>query len=110
MASRADWEKRVAEWKRSGLTAEVFAAQRGFKPGTLLWWSSTLRRPATRVGRRAADVGFARVVAVDDDGASARPVEPSALEIVLASGRVVRVRRGFDAAVLRELLSALEAS
>lgn len=109
MASRADWEKRVADWKRSGLTAEVFAAQRGLKPRTLLWWSSTLRRPAGRSGRRATEVGFARVVAVDA-GASARPVEPAALEIVLASGRIVRVRRGFDAAVLRELLGALEAS
>jgi transposase len=111
MASRADWKKRVAEWKRSGLTAGVFADQRGLNPRTLLWWSSTLRRPAARVADRAAEVGFARVVTVDHGAPAPAPsVEPAALEIVLTSGRVVRVRRGFDVAVLREVLSALEAS
>lgn len=108
MASRAEWEKHVTEWKRSGLTSGAFAARRGLNPRTLLWWSSTLRCPAARNVRRAAEVGFARVMAVDD--AAARSVEPAALELVLASGRVVRVRRGFDATALRELLSALEAS
>ena len=108
MASRTEWKKRVTEWKSSGLTSAAFAARRGLNPRTLLWWSSTLRRPAARDVRCAAEVGFARVVAVD--GAAARSVEPAALELVLASGRVVRVRRGFDPAVLRELLSALEGS
>jgi hypothetical protein len=109
MANRADWEQRVAEWKRSGLTAEIFAAKRGLNTRTLRWWSSALRRPVARVARRAAEVGFARVVAADNDAFSG-PVEPAALEIVLGSGRVVRVRRGFDAAVLQELLHALEAA
>jgi hypothetical protein len=27
MASRAQWQKRVAQWKKSGRTAEDFAAQ-----------------------------------------------------------------------------------
>jgi len=108
MANRAEWRKRVTEWKRSGLTAEVFAAERGFSPRTLLWWSSTLRRPTARLANRAAEVSFARLVPID--GAPAPPAEPAALEIVLASGRVVRVRQGFDAGLLRELLAALEAS
>ncbi len=108
MASRAEWKKRVAEWKRSGLTAEVFAAEHGLQPRTLLWWSSTLRRPAARANADTAEVSFARVVPIDS--APARPAEPAALEIVLAAGRVVRVRQGFDAALLRELLTALEAS
>lgn len=108
MASRAEWKQRVAQWKRSGLTAEVFAAQEGLNPGTLRWWSSALRRPTARVRAHAAEVGFARVVPVEV--AATRPAEAAALEVVLVSGRVVRVRQGFDAALLRELLSALEAS
>lgn len=108
MASRAEWEQRVAQWKRSGLTAELFAAQRGFNPGTLRWWSSALHRPVAGERAQAAEVGFARVVPVED--AAPRPAEPAALEVVVGSGRVVRVRQGFDAALLRELLSALEAS
>jgi hypothetical protein len=33
VASRAQWQKRVAQWKKSGLTAEDFAAQEGRSPG-----------------------------------------------------------------------------
>jgi hypothetical protein len=107
MASRAQWQKRVAQWKKSGLRAEDFAAQQGLNPGTLRWWSSKLRRPTARVAEPAAEVSFARLVPVDT--ASARPAEPATLEVVLTSGRVVRVRPGFDATLLRELLTALEA-
>lgn len=107
MARRAEWKERVAQWKKSGQTAEVFAARRGLNPSTLRWWSSTLQRPAAREGAHAFEAGFARVVPVED--ATAQPAEPAALEIVLRSGRIVRVRQGFDAALLRELLAALEA-
>jgi transposase len=104
MASRAQWKERVAQWKKSGLTAEVFAAQQGLNRATLLWWSSELRRPAAH----AVDAGFARLVPLDP--APVRSAEPAALDVVLASGRVVRVRQGFDATLLRDLLAALEAS
>lgn len=107
MASRAEWEKRVTQWKRSGLTAQVFAAQQGLNLRTLQWWSSTLRRPPVRPRTQAAKVSFARVVPVENG--PARQIEPAALEVTLASGRVVRVRQGFDAALLRELIAALEA-
>ncbi len=104
MASRAQWEQRVAQWRRSGLTAEAFATQQGLNVHTLRGWSSALQRPAARV----VNAGFARLIAVDT--ASARPVEPGAIDVVLASGRVVRVRQGFDPALLRDVLAALEAS
>lgn len=62
MSSRAEWKQGVAEWKRNGQTAEVFAAARGLNPRTLLWWSSTLRLPAARRAERAADISFAQLV------------------------------------------------
>ena len=40
--------------------------------------------------------------------ADAVPTQPSALEVVLADGRTVRVAPGFDAATLRQLLAVLE--
>jgi transposase len=104
MASRAEWQRRVTQWKKSGLTAEVFAAQQGLNPGTLRWWSSALRRPAAP----SAATGFARLVAAD--AAPSAATEPAALDLVLPSGRMVRVRRGFDPALLRELLAVVEAS
>lgn len=106
MARRAEWKRRVQQWKKSGQTAEVFAARRGLNPSTLRWWSSTLQRSAAPERAPAPEVGFARVVPVDT--APARSDEPAALELVLPSGRVVRVRQGFDAALLRELIAALE--
>lgn len=102
MASRVEWQQRVAQWKSSGLTAEAFAARRGLKAGTLRWWSSTLGRAGGRLG----GAGFALVVPTAT--APAEPVESPALDVVLPSGRVVRVRRGFDPAFLGELLVALE--
>jgi hypothetical protein len=104
MASRAEWQRRVTQWKKSGLTAEVFAAQQGLHPGTLRWWSSALRRPAAQ----STKIGFARLVAADAVPSAA--AEPATLDLVLGSGRIVRVRRGFDPALLRELLAAVEAS
>jgi hypothetical protein len=57
--------------------------------------------------RRAAEqVVFAPVRVVSD----AVPARSSALEVVLADGRVVRVAPGFDAATLRQLLAMLEQS
>jgi transposase len=104
MASRAEWQQRVTQWKKSGLTAEVFATRQGLNPRTLRWWSSALQRPA--VG--SAPIGFARLVAAD--AAPSPSVEPAILDLVLPSGRIVRVRRGFDPALLRELLAVVEAS
>ena len=66
MARAAIWERRVAEWKSSGLTAAEFAVGRGFAASTLTWWSSRLSRsavairPATVEGRTV--VPLARVV------------------------------------------------
>jgi hypothetical protein len=94
----------VAKWKKSGLRAEDFAAREGLNLGTLRWWSSRLRPPVAG----GAEVDFAPLVTVVPVAAEAS--EPGPLEIVLGSGRVVRVRPGFDPALLREVLSVLEAS
>src|SRR6266545_5802251 len=55
----AIWKKRVASWRASGKTAQAFSAGRGWSAGTLLWWSSRLRRDA---GTSASEVRFAQVV------------------------------------------------
>jgi transposase len=104
MASRAQWTRTVAQWKRSGLTAEVFAEQQGLNVHSLRGWSSALQRPSVTTSH----TGFARVVAIDS--AATRPAEPAMVEVVLASGRVVRVGKGFDPGLLREVVAALEAS
>lgn len=41
--TRADWKQLVAEWKRSGSTAERFASGHGLSAKSLRWWSWHLR-------------------------------------------------------------------
>jgi hypothetical protein len=45
-ATRDEWTSRITEWKASGLSAEVFARDRGFSFRTMLWWQANLRAGA----------------------------------------------------------------
>lgn len=46
---RGLWEKRIAEWQRSGQSQRVFCAQRGLALSTFQWWRrQARRREATR--------------------------------------------------------------
>lgn len=52
MARRTDWAKRVAAWKRSGLTAVEFGERTGTLPKKLYWWSWFLKRREGTTGGR----------------------------------------------------------
>jgi hypothetical protein len=95
MANASTWAKRVSAWRSSGQTADAFASGRGFAGGTLRWWASRLaRRPPALV----------RVVAAPS------PSTPSAPSVELEVGGVsVRVRPGFDGALLGQVLDVLAA-
>jgi hypothetical protein len=58
------------------------------------WWKYTAERKRELAARRQQEM--------DSAGAA------DALEVVTAAGRVLRVRAGFDADVLRQLLAVLE--
>jgi transposase len=127
--SREVWEKRVARWRESGLSAREFAAEVGIKAGTLGWWSSRLRQgepgeAATGPHRRLKErtertapaaattppVKWVEVVGVEGhtaqrDGAAA----PMPVFELLVAGRTIRVPAGFDADSLRRLIAVVEA-
>jgi hypothetical protein len=90
----AIWSERARAWRASGLTAAAFADGKGFAGSTLRFWASRLK---------SAPVASApRVVQL-----VARRAEPET-EVVIEVGAVrVRVRRGFDRALLAEVLGAL---
>jgi hypothetical protein len=108
--SRNEWRKRVARWKKSGLTAKEFGAREGINPGTLYFWryklayGDRLDRPPRRGTR--SDAMVASLVEVQ---APAAVVGDHRFEIEVRNGRLIRVGAGFDAERLRALLAVVEA-
>lgn len=96
MATESEWRRRVQAWRASGESATQFAARAGYNARTLTWWSSRLRAKAS------PPVRFVRVVAPET------PASPATVDVVLASGRVVRVGPRLDPALLRGVIAALE--
>jgi hypothetical protein len=97
--SRAWWRRFVEEWPRSGRTQAAYCREHGVALGSFCWWRSRFlseTRPS-----------FLPVKIVEARAASP-PSAPSPLEVVLRSGHLVRIREGFDAALLREVVIALE--
>jgi hypothetical protein len=92
------WRRWIDQWRASGLSARAFCAQHRLSTANFYNWRRILER------RSAEQVVFAPVQVVAD----ALPTQTSALEVVLADGRAVRVAPGFDAATLRQLLAVLE--
>jgi hypothetical protein len=94
MANRDEWANRVRQWRASGLTAGEFATREGINANTLKWWSSRLRG--------AGEAKFIDVTAL------VTPPQVPALEVVVRGSVSLRVQPGFDAALLRAVVSALE--
>ncbi len=98
MADMAEWRRRVAEWRGSGLTAAEFCRSREFAASTLRWYSSRLgadtpteTAPVMIQVRRAAPVPPASAAAV----------------VVEIGGAIVRVPEGANEATLAAVFAAL---
>src|SRR5229473_5565969 len=87
------WRRWLKEWQASGLSVRAFCERQRLSEPSFYAWRREL---AKRDAQRPAFVPV-HVVAEGDPGA--------ALELVVASGRRVRVPAGFDAATLRQLLA-----
>jgi len=95
MADRTEWSKRVAAWRRSGLSTEEFCRGRGYPASTLRWYSSQLRASAEPEPRTA-------MIEVVRDTTSAR-----GHVLVELEGALVHVPWGVDAATLAVVFDAL---
>jgi transposase len=111
-ATRSTWAARVEAWRKSGQTAEEFAADKPYKGSTLVWRAWQLRREhrgrsKTRdVASRARGQGVPRIALAEV--VRRAPAEgPGARVTVEVMGARVSVTRGFDAALLREVVQAL---
>jgi len=113
MASRAQWAKRVTDWRRSGQTSEEFCAGKSFTAGGLRNAAHVLEREGAG-SRQALAVPMARVVRASPPVARVstphRASDASSGDVELmvdVPGARVTVRRGCDRATLTTVLQAL---
>ena len=102
--SRAEWQKRVARWQDSGLSADEFAAEIGVNAGTLRQWKYTLNRMARGSARRKPMVDVASFVEVQNAPAASA----STFQLELGGDRRLHIPANFDAVALGRLLPLLE--
>src|SRR5262245_16586708 len=98
------WRQRIERWQQSQLSVRVFCRRhRLSEPSFYGWRRMLLERGMIAAAEAKALPAFVPIRLEQGAGDAART-----LEVVLAEGRVVRVRPGFDAATLRQLVEALE--
>jgi hypothetical protein len=106
--TKAIWAERVEEWRKSGKSAPEFAADKPYAGSTLQWAASRLKQGPARASRpgkgRRAPTGEIRMARVVRRVSQAAVVAEMVIEV---AGTRIGVRRGFDRALLREVVSAL---
>jgi hypothetical protein len=120
------WRWLLRHWQRSGLTGREFCVEQGISEANFYAWRRELARrdrqtmatkkltaplprqsaevtsSTSRPSSGAATPAFLKLAL--DAGAAL----PPAIEVVVAERRLLRVRSGFDADLLRQLLRLLE--
>src|SRR5262245_43150843 len=92
------WRQWLQQWQKSGLSVRAFCARHGLsQPSFYAWRREIQQRDAT-----AATSVPVQLVRHEELPSVNR------FEVVLASGRMLRVTPGFDPAALRQLLVVLE--
>jgi transposase-like protein len=115
---REAWKQVVDDLGRSGLSVARYAREHGLSARTLTWWrwalrarhadrSRAARRKSARAPRGEPRLSFVPVSVVADPTTSAHG---GALRVVLAHGRRIDVRAGFDGETLARLVRVLEAT
>ena len=99
----------VTAWEQSGEILTAFARRHGVRPNRLARWRDRLRKTRGPARLRFHPVKV-RETPVDGVARSAPVVAEggSGLELVLRGGRRILIGRGFDAALLVDLVRVLE--
>lgn len=111
------WRRLLGQWRRSGRTGRDFCAERGLsEPSFYAWRREIARRDQARAAAAATAGAGTATRPPDDAGAPAfrqltiagGVTRPPAIDVVVGAPRRLRVRAGFDADLLRQLLAVLE--
>ena len=102
--TEAKWAERVRAWRESGETAQEFARNHGFAASTLHGWSSRLSQATPPDLSQATPAETPRLLRL----VPKPPSTTSTPELVIEVGQArVHVGKGFDAALLSEVVRAL---
>jgi hypothetical protein len=109
MGHRGQWSEHEARgvlsaWRKSGLTLETFARDRGLTPQRVRWWKAKLEGKTTALVRSESSLALLRVQVTES--APSKRGEPVA--VYLRSGHIVKVGRGFDAEAFARVVAVLE--
>jgi len=96
------WRRLLAERDRSGLSVRAFCELHGLSEASLYAWRRTL------VEREAAQVRFVPVHLASEPNPTTSDGSGGAVELVLGTGRRLRIGPGFDGPTLTRLLALLE--
>jgi len=109
------WAKHVKDWKTSGLTCRQFADGAGLNAGTLMYWSTRLRKAATAGASSKAKATASRrrifpkgeFIEVLRPGPIAQ--RPATLTLVAGRGQFeIRMDDEFNPSALAKLLDVIE--
>jgi|ERR1017187_752226 transposase-like protein len=100
----------LAAARSSGKRLSRFAREHGFHVSRLYWWMKALKeQPAKPAAFLPVQVIEKRAPSASREGGVPRGAPAlSTVDVVLDSQRVIRVGRGFDPALLRAVIVALE--
>jgi transposase-like protein len=102
------WLGLIQRWQRSNLTVREFCLRHHLREPSFYFWRRVLRERGLIHDRpehsdQEATPAFVKVALASE------PKSATAVELVLSDRRVLRVRPGFDADTLLELVRLLEA-
>ena len=109
------WTKRVERWRDSGLSATEFAAEIGVNANSLRHWGWRVKaerrraesKPSAMEAEALTWVEVTAPKAEQEPTPSPAPAPSEKIELVLASGHVVRVPTHFEPEALRRLLAVV---
>jgi hypothetical protein len=107
---RGQWSEHEARgvlnaWRKSGLSVERFAEQRGLVPQRIYWWRKKLEGPSKAAAAAGTALALLPVQVKAQQRSRGEPIA-----VFLRSGHVIKVGRGFDEEAFARTVAVLEST
>jgi hypothetical protein len=108
---RAQWSEHearavIAAWRKSGLSVEKFAEHRGLVPQRIYWWRKKLEPPTKALVKADSALALLPVQVAKPPAPARARGEP--VMVMLRSGHVIKVGRGFDEEAFARVMAIME--